>query len=85
MVVIFLSAPFSGPAQSAPTNSWTLLLPHFYATSSPAIAPDGTLYIAEGQTLHAINSTNRLAPLMNSSWPMFRANPRHTGRVPGGN
>ena len=46
MAVIFLSAPFSGPGQSTPTNSWTLLLPHFHATSSPAIAPDGTIYQA---------------------------------------
>jgi len=53
--------------------------------ASPNIGSNGTLFVAEGQTLHAINSTNRLAPLMNSSWPMFRANPRHTGRVPGGN
>ncbi len=49
--------------------------------ASPAIGKDGTIYIAEEDWLEAINSTNRLAPLAKSSWPMFRANPRHTGRV----
>ena len=49
--------------------------------ASPAVGGDGTIYIAEENCLHAINSTNRLAPLAKSSWPMFRANPRHTGRV----
>jgi hypothetical protein len=49
--------------------------------ASPNISSDGTLYAATDNYLHAINSTNRLAPLAKSSWPMFRANPRHTGRV----
>jgi len=31
--------------------------------------------------LHAINSADRLAPPAKSSWPMFRANARHIGRV----
>ncbi len=49
--------------------------------ASPVIARNGTIYIAEEDLLEAINSTNGLAPLAHSSWPMFRANPRHTGRV----
>ena len=50
-------------------------------TTSPAIGSDGTIYVADGHFLHAINSTNGLAPPAKSSWPMFRANARHTGRV----
>jgi outer membrane protein assembly factor BamB len=49
--------------------------------ASPAIGADGTIYVSDHMTLYAVNSTNSLAPLAKSSWPMFRANPRHTGRV----
>jgi len=54
---------------------------HNNIVASPAIGKDGTIYIANVAYLCAINSTNRLAPLAAGSWPMFRANPRHTGRV----
>jgi outer membrane protein assembly factor BamB len=54
---------------------------HNNIVASPVIGGDGTIYIANLAYLCAINSTNHLAPLANSSWPMFRANPRHTGRV----
>ena len=49
--------------------------------SSPVIGKGGTVYACCGSFLAAINSTNGLAPLAGSPWPMFRANPRHTGRV----
>jgi outer membrane protein assembly factor BamB len=52
---------------------------------SPVIGRDGTIYVANVEFLCAINSTNHLAPLAKSSWPMFRANPRHTGRLQSGN
>ena len=39
------------------------------------------LFPAADRYLYAITSTNRLAPLAKSSWPMFHANPQHTGRV----
>jgi outer membrane protein assembly factor BamB len=48
---------------------------------SPVIGGDGTIYVVNTSFLCAINSPNGLAPLAKSSWPMFRANPRHTGRV----
>jgi outer membrane protein assembly factor BamB len=49
--------------------------------ASPVIGSNGTIYVCDGQYLYAINSTNGLAPPAKSSWPMFRANARHTGRV----
>jgi outer membrane protein assembly factor BamB len=49
--------------------------------ASPAIGSDGTVFICDGPYLRAINSTNGLAPPAKSSWPMFRADARHTGRV----
>ena len=48
------------------------------AITSPVIASDGTIYAALGSSLYAIAGTNSLA---DSSWPMYRQNPRHTGRI----
>jgi hypothetical protein len=49
--------------------------------ASPAIGSNGTIYITEGKFLNALIATTNSPPLAKSSWPMFRANPRHTGRV----
>lgn len=46
--------------------------------TSPAIGPDGTVYATFGSKLYAIYNTNKLA---DSAWPMYRQNPRHTGKV----
>jgi outer membrane protein assembly factor BamB len=50
------------------------------SVSSPVIGPDGTIYVLSrtGQ-LRAVKGA---VPLANSPWPMFRADPRHTGRAP---
>jgi len=50
--------------------------------ASPAIGENGIIYVTEGSLLHALIATNGPSPLAKSSWPMFRANLRHTGRVP---
>lgn len=47
---------------------------------SPAVVGNGTFYFTCGRDLIAFTPTNS-APLAKSSWPMFRANPQHTGRV----
>jgi hypothetical protein len=47
--------------------------------SAPVVAPDGTVYgVGMGAGLAALK---REAPLANSTWPMFRGDPQHTGRV----
>jgi hypothetical protein len=38
------------------------------------------IYLPDARNLIAMAVTNG-APLAKSSWPMFRANPQHTGRV----
>ncbi|MGA2179056.1 MAG: PQQ-binding-like beta-propeller repeat protein [Verrucomicrobiota bacterium] len=53
--------------------------------ASPVIGSDGTVFICDGKFLYAINSTNGLGPPAKSSWPMFRADARHTGRVQSAN
>ncbi|MEI9863359.1 MAG: PQQ-binding-like beta-propeller repeat protein [Limisphaerales bacterium] len=48
--------------------------------SSPVIDESGVIYFGDGRNLYAFVTSNSV-PLAKSSWPMFRANPRHTGRV----
>jgi hypothetical protein len=50
--------------------------------ASPAIGDNGTIYLAVGPFLTALVVTNDSSPLAKCSWPTFRANLRHTGRVP---
>lgn len=50
--------------------------------SSPVIAPNGVVYVANGEYLFAIVGYNRL-PLANTAWPMFQHDPKHTGRAGG--
>jgi hypothetical protein len=52
--------------------------PANYSYSSPAIGPDGTIYVTFGSRLYAIAGTNGPA---DSSWPMYRQNARRTGKV----
>lgn len=47
--------------------------------ASPLIAPNGLLYAVT--SLGPINALEVNTTLMNSAWPMFRANLRHTGVV----
>lgn len=46
--------------------------------TSPAIGPDGTIYVTSANRLYAVAGTNKLA---DSPWPMYRQNARHTGKV----
>lgn len=47
--------------------------------SSPLVAVNGTIYVMSiGQDFSALQ---RDVPLATTSWPMFRGNPQHTGRV----
>ena len=48
---------------------------------SPAIGPDGTLYVGSiDHKLYAIKTDSR--GLAKSPWPMRGQNPQHTGRAP---
>lgn len=48
------------------------------SVTSPVIGIDGTIYAALGTKLYAIAGTNALGI---TSWPMFRQNARHTGKL----
>jgi outer membrane protein assembly factor BamB len=49
-------------------------------SSSPVITSQGRIYFCCGPYVQALQPPVALLPAK-STWPMFRANPRHTGRV----
>ncbi|MCX8092395.1 MAG: PQQ-binding-like beta-propeller repeat protein [Verrucomicrobiae bacterium] len=56
-------------------NFWLYAPSH----SSVVVSPEGTVYAAcTGAYLYALQNN---VPLANTPWPMFRADPQHTGRV----
>ena len=48
---------------------------------SPVMSKDGIIYIIDGRYMYAFGTDWGQAPWRTGPWPMFRANPRHTGRV----
>jgi hypothetical protein len=49
--------------------------------SSPNVNPHGVIYADDGCYWFALQPLTNAAPLVKSSWPMWRANPQHSGRV----
>ena len=54
---------------------------NYNLSASPVISPDGTIYAVFNLYLYAIRPPGDPLPPAKSSWPMFRANARHTGRI----
>jgi outer membrane protein assembly factor BamB len=52
----------------------------FNLCTSVNVNPEGIVYASDGAHLYAFKPRNA-APLMKSSWPMWRADPQHNGRV----
>ena len=51
-------------------------------TAPPVVTAAGIIYaVGEDGVLYAIQPPGERSPPAKSSWPMFRANARHTGRV----
>ena len=49
-------------------------------TASPMVGPDGMVYVTSEKYLYAFQPPGGAPPPAKSPWPMFRGNPRHTGR-----
>lgn len=78
---IFLSNPWSSAGMAGLDGKLLRQLPVAYgAFSSANVSPSGTIYVADGKEFFALQPTNA-APPAKSSWPLWRANPQHTGRV----
>ena len=52
----------------------------FNLSSSPNMDPGGIIYACDSRYLYALKPA-AMAPPAKSSWPMWRANPQHNGRV----
>ena len=79
---VYISRPWlllHGLSLDGKTNVWSATLPA-NLSSAPVVGPDGMVYASCNFHLCAIRPPNLLPPAK-SSWPMFRANARHTGRV----
>jgi outer membrane protein assembly factor BamB len=50
-------------------------------TAAPMVDEQGIIYICANTSLNAVRPPGGLFPPAKSSWPLFRANARHTGRV----
>ena len=50
-------------------------------TSSPVVGTDGVVYFTAERYLYAVQPAGPGLPPASTSWPMFRANAQHTGRV----
>ncbi|MEI7533157.1 MAG: PQQ-binding-like beta-propeller repeat protein [Verrucomicrobiae bacterium] len=53
----------------------------FILRNSPNVSPLGTIYFSAGNYFYAIQPVKEVAAAAKSSWPLWRANPQHTGRV----
>ncbi len=58
---------------------WTFKT-RFNLNTSLNLTPDGVIYACDGPYLYAVKPPNA-APLEKTSWPMWRADPQHTGRA----
>ena len=62
------------------TPAWQLHV-QYNLSSSLVVDLHGTVYFVAGLLLYAVQPSDGALPDKNSSWPQFRANARHTGRV----
>jgi outer membrane protein assembly factor BamB len=52
----------------------------FNLCSAPNLNPEGIIYACDGPWLYALKPVDA-APLVKSSWPVWRGNPQHNGRA----
>jgi len=78
---IYLFVPWLhlGISDHAGNFDWGFQL-DFNVSTAPNISRTGTVYACDGACLYALEPS-KAALLEKSPWPMWRANPQHTGRV----
>ena len=80
---VYISMPWLGITGMGCTNFWPTAWDFqmsYNLASAPNISPQGIVYACDGAGLFALNPT-KAAPPVKSAWPLWRANPQHTGRV----
>jgi outer membrane protein assembly factor BamB len=81
--MVYVSMPWLAVSAMDRKNPWP---PAWYfkmgnnLASAPNVDAAGNIYVCDGNSLFIFTPTNA-APLVKSSWPMWRANPQHNGRV----
>ena len=65
------------------TLKWCLQTDDAFAHSSPAIGPDGTIYIGSDDDDGYLYAIQGSAPLADSPWPKFHHDNQNTGRAGG--
>ena len=79
---IFIATPWSGSGMATTDAKflWQFSVGYDFFTSAN-VSPQGVIYSACQQRLLAFLPLTNSAPPADSSWPLWRANPQHTGRV----
>lgn len=79
---VFLSKPWrgSGVVDAEPKTLWDFVSDG-NLNCSPNISPAGQIYFTDGPDLYALQPPTNAVPPARSSWPMWRADAQHTGRV----
>jgi outer membrane protein assembly factor BamB len=80
--LLYLSLPWLrlGCFDQKGTKQWEFPM-GFNLGSSPNLDASGVIYAGSGRTLFALKPFTNAVPPAHSPWPMWRANPQHTGRV----
>ena len=80
VLALCLGLPLAGADKKKPGTVLWEFKTGGEVNSSPAIGPDGTVYVGSwDRKLYAIKTDSK--GLAKSPWPMRGQNPRHTGRV----
>ena len=80
--LIFLNGPwaYSGLANTQANFLWSFPVGYgFYGSAN--VSPSGVIYFPDLQYIYAFVPVPNAEPPAKSSWPLWRANPQHTGRV----
>jgi outer membrane protein assembly factor BamB len=79
---MFLNGPWahSGLANTDANFLWSFPVGYgFYGSAN--VSPSGVIYFPDLQYIYAFVPVPNAEPPAKSSWPLWRANPQHTGRV----
>jgi hypothetical protein len=80
---IFMATAWSQTGAFTPDLKYVWGFPTggYNLSGSANVSPLAVIYFTDGQRFFAVQPTTNAAPAAKSSWPLWRANPQHTGRV----
>ena len=88
---VILSTPWARGMAVTPDMKmlWDFYTGAYSISGSPNVGPRGDIYVTDGRKLFVIHPLKNVAGQMrlestgpaSSSWPLWRGNPQHTGRV----